>query len=170
MRGGKPHRPHRLSFIFHYPGALSGMLNARVILNDPLLFDGRFEESHSGGIFHSFVLYFSLEMMMGVQHLKQAVFGGLLFIGGSIMYAVDTLGVADIEIQAPYNYRSVAATKRRRPMNWAIIIVIVFSILTVYFTYDEYKKGKTSRKLLNIICALEAAVVAICLAISILLR
>lgn len=34
--------------------------------------------------------------------MKKVVFGGLLFIGGAIMYSIGTLGFADIEVQASY--------------------------------------------------------------------
>lgn len=34
--------------------------------------------------------------------MKKVVLGGLLFIGGSIMYSVGTLGFADIEVQSNY--------------------------------------------------------------------
>ena len=34
--------------------------------------------------------------------MKKVVFGGLLFIGGAIMYSVGTLGFADMDVQANY--------------------------------------------------------------------
>ncbi|SMP64263.1 hypothetical protein [Anoxynatronum buryatiense] len=34
--------------------------------------------------------------------MKKVVFGGMLFIGGSIMYSVGVLGFADVAIQAGY--------------------------------------------------------------------
>ena len=34
--------------------------------------------------------------------MKKIVFGGLLFIGGAIMYSVGTLGFADMDVQANY--------------------------------------------------------------------
>ena len=30
--------------------------------------------------------------------MKKAVFGGLLFVGGAIMYSVGTLGIADMDV------------------------------------------------------------------------
>lgn len=34
--------------------------------------------------------------------MKKVVFGGLLFVGGSIMYSIGTLGFADMDVQANY--------------------------------------------------------------------
>ena len=34
--------------------------------------------------------------------MKKVIFGGLLFIGGVIMYSVGTLGFADMDVQANY--------------------------------------------------------------------
>ena len=34
--------------------------------------------------------------------MKKVIFGGLLFIGGAIMYSVGTLGFADMDVQANY--------------------------------------------------------------------
>ena len=34
--------------------------------------------------------------------MKKVVLGGLLFIGGAIMYSIGTLGFADINVQANY--------------------------------------------------------------------
>ncbi|MEN1760398.1 hypothetical protein [Anoxynatronum sibiricum] len=34
--------------------------------------------------------------------MKKVLFGGMLFIGGSIMYSVGVLGFADVSIQAGY--------------------------------------------------------------------
>ena len=34
--------------------------------------------------------------------MKKVIFGGLLFIGGGIMYSVGTLGFADMDVQANY--------------------------------------------------------------------
>lgn len=34
--------------------------------------------------------------------MKRVILGGLLFIGGAIMYSVGTLGFADIDVQANY--------------------------------------------------------------------
>ena len=35
--------------------------------------------------------------------MKKVIFGGLLFIGGAIMYSVVTLGFADMDVQANYS-------------------------------------------------------------------
>ena len=32
--------------------------------------------------------------------MKKVIFGGLLFIGGAIMYSIGTLGFADMDVQA----------------------------------------------------------------------
>lgn len=34
--------------------------------------------------------------------MKKVILGGLLFIGGAIMYSVGTLGFADMDVQANY--------------------------------------------------------------------
>ena len=34
--------------------------------------------------------------------MKKVIFGGLLFVGGAIMYSVGTLGFADVDVQANY--------------------------------------------------------------------
>lgn len=34
--------------------------------------------------------------------MKKILFGGMLFIGGSIMFAVDVLSFADVAVQAGY--------------------------------------------------------------------
>ena len=34
--------------------------------------------------------------------MKKVIFGGLLFIGGTIMYSIGTLGFADMDVQANY--------------------------------------------------------------------
>ena len=34
--------------------------------------------------------------------MKKVIFGGLLFIGGAIMYSIGILGFADMDIQANY--------------------------------------------------------------------
>ena len=34
--------------------------------------------------------------------MKKVVFGGLLFVGGAIMYSIGTLGFADMDVQANY--------------------------------------------------------------------
>jgi len=34
--------------------------------------------------------------------IKKVIFGGLLFIGGAIMYSIGTLGFADMDVQANY--------------------------------------------------------------------
>ena len=34
--------------------------------------------------------------------MKKAILGGLLFIGGAIMYSVGVLGFADMDVQANY--------------------------------------------------------------------
>ena len=34
--------------------------------------------------------------------MKKVIFGGLLFIGGSIMYSIGILGFADMDVQANY--------------------------------------------------------------------
>ena len=34
--------------------------------------------------------------------MKKVLFGGMLFIGGSIMYSVGVLGFADVAVQAGY--------------------------------------------------------------------
>lgn len=34
--------------------------------------------------------------------MKKILFGGMLFIGGSIMFAVGVLGFADVSVQARY--------------------------------------------------------------------
>ena len=34
--------------------------------------------------------------------MKKVIFGGLLFIGGAIMYSIGTLGFADMVVQANY--------------------------------------------------------------------
>lgn len=34
--------------------------------------------------------------------MKKVVFGGLIFIGGAIMYSVATLGIANVSVQVQY--------------------------------------------------------------------
>ena len=39
---------------------------------------------------------------MGVKEVKKVIFGGMLFLGGAVMYSVGTLGFADVAVQASY--------------------------------------------------------------------
>ena len=36
------------------------------------------------------------------DYMKKVILGGLLFIGGAIMYSIGTLGFADMDVQANY--------------------------------------------------------------------
>ena len=36
------------------------------------------------------------------DYMKKVILGGLLFIGGTIMYSIGTLGFADMDVQAGY--------------------------------------------------------------------
>lgn len=49
-------------------------------------------------IFASIVLLSSLQLCSALN----SIFGGLLFIGGAIMYSIGTLGFADMDVQANY--------------------------------------------------------------------
>jgi len=38
----------------------------------------------------------------GYDRIKKVIFGGLLFIGGAIMYSIGTLGIADTDVVVTY--------------------------------------------------------------------
>jgi hypothetical protein len=44
---------------------------------------------------------------------------------------------------------------------WSYVIIIIFSALAVYFTFEEYRKGKCPKRTLNLIGALEAVVIGV---------
>ena len=44
-------------------------------------------------------------------------------------------------------------------MTWLYLIVIIFSALTLYFTYGEYKQNKFSRKSFTLVGIMEAVVI-----------
>lgn len=48
-------------------------------------------------------------------------------------------------------------------MKWMLIIVIVFSLITIFEMHKEYKQSRLSRKTYTIIAAMEGAAAAIAL-------
>ena len=44
-------------------------------------------------------------------------------------------------------------------MPWLCFAVILFSALTLYFSYGEYKKNKFSKKTFTAICIMEVVVI-----------
>ena len=43
-------------------------------------------------------------------------------------------------------------------MTWLYLVIIIFSALTLYFTYAEYKQNKFSKKSFALISIMEAVV------------
>ncbi len=48
-------------------------------------------------------------------------------------------------------------------MKWNDITIAVFSALAIYFTYEEYRNGKQTRKIFVIVLILEGIVVCMAL-------
>ena len=44
-------------------------------------------------------------------------------------------------------------------MTWLYLVVMVFSALTLYFTYGEYKQNKFSKRAFTLVSILEAVVI-----------
>ena len=44
-------------------------------------------------------------------------------------------------------------------MTWLYLIVIIFSALTLYFTYGEYKQNKFSKKSFTLVSIMEIVVI-----------
>ena len=43
-------------------------------------------------------------------------------------------------------------------MLWMYLLVLIFSLLTLYFVHDEYKKSRFPKKAFSLVLVLEAAV------------
>ena len=44
-------------------------------------------------------------------------------------------------------------------MTWLYLVVIIFSTLTLYFTYGEYKQNRFSKKAFTLVSIMEAVVI-----------
>ncbi len=44
-------------------------------------------------------------------------------------------------------------------MTWLYLVVIIFSALTLYFTYEEYKQNRFSKKAFTLVNILEVVVI-----------
>lgn len=44
-------------------------------------------------------------------------------------------------------------------MTWLYLVVMIFSALTLYFAYGEYKQNKFSKKALALVSIMEAVVI-----------
>lgn len=44
-------------------------------------------------------------------------------------------------------------------MTWLYLIVMIFSALTLYFTYGEYKQNRFSKRALTLVSIMEAVVI-----------
>ena len=44
-------------------------------------------------------------------------------------------------------------------MTWLYLVVMIFSALTLYFTYGEYKQSKFSKKAFTLVSIMEAVVI-----------
>lgn len=44
-------------------------------------------------------------------------------------------------------------------MMWLYLVILVFSVLTLYFIYNEYKKGQFSKKSFTLVIIMEIYVV-----------
>jgi len=44
-------------------------------------------------------------------------------------------------------------------MTWLYLVVMIFSALTLYFTYGEYKQNRFSKKTFTLVSVLEAVVI-----------
>lgn len=43
-------------------------------------------------------------------------------------------------------------------MTWLYLIVLIFSALTLYFTYGEYRQNRFSKKIFTLVSIMEAVV------------
>jgi len=59
--------------------------------------------------------------------MKKVLFGGMLFIGGSIMFSVGALGLADVTVQAGY----------MQVPQYAGLLSMVTGIALVFFGFKE---------------------------------
>ena len=50
-------------------------------------------------------------------------------------------------------------TKECDCMTWLYLVVIIFSALTLYFTYGEYKQNRFSKRAFTLVSILEAVVI-----------
>lgn len=46
-------------------------------------------------------------------------------------------------------------------MTWLYLIILIFSALTLYYTYDEYKKERFSKKAFTLVSIMEVVVIII---------
>ena len=46
-------------------------------------------------------------------------------------------------------------------MTWLYLVVIIFSALTLYFTYGEYKENKFPKKTFALVCVMEIVVIIV---------
>lgn len=44
-------------------------------------------------------------------------------------------------------------------MNWLYLIVMIFTALTLYFNYEEYKQNRFSRKVFTLVSIMEIVVI-----------
>ena len=44
-------------------------------------------------------------------------------------------------------------------MTWLYLVVMIFSALTLYFTYGEYKQNRFSKKVFTLVSIMEAVVI-----------
>ncbi len=44
-------------------------------------------------------------------------------------------------------------------MTWLYLIVLVFSVLTLYFIYGEYRKEQLPKRVFTVVCIMESAVI-----------
>lgn len=52
-------------------------------------------------------------------------------------------------------------TKECDCVTWLCLVVIIFSALTLYFTYGEYKQNRFSKRAFTLVSILEAVVVIV---------
>ena len=46
-------------------------------------------------------------------------------------------------------------------MTWLYLIVMIFSALTLYFTYGEYKRNRFSKRTFTLVSIMEAVVIIV---------
>ena len=48
-------------------------------------------------------------------------------------------------------------------MTWLYLIILIFSAMTLYFVYGDYKKDSFSKKAFTLVSAMETVVIIICI-------
>ena len=52
-------------------------------------------------------------------------------------------------------------------MTWLYLVILIFSAMTLYFVYGDYKKSRFSKKAFTIVSMMEAVVIIISIALII---